>query len=144
MVGQHRRRTLRGILETSELRRLIIDDGRLNHGYRVTSFKVFPDVPAGGTQQTAVILGLDYDMTSNFDASDSRQIGWAMASYGGALEQAPLQVLDSDHVILMDLYISNLNPNDKVNYLIELETVELNDDEAILTLIKERSQDDPR
>lgn len=143
MVGKHRR-TLRGILETSELRRLIIDDGRLNHGYRVISFKVFPDVPAGGTQQTAVVLGLDYDITSNFDASDNRQIGWAMTAYGGALEQAPLQVLDPDHIVIMDLYISNLNPNDRVNYIIELETVDLTDEETILSLIKERSQDDTR
>jgi hypothetical protein len=140
-----KRRTLRGRLDTSELRRLIVDDGRLNHGYRVVSFVVFPYAPAGGTQQTPVTLGLDYDMGANMDASDNRQIGWAVTVYGsGALEGGQISVIDPDHVIIQDLWIRNENAVDEVNYLIELEPVDLNDDQAILSLIKERSQDDLR
>ena len=59
-----------------------------------------------------------------------------------------MSVLDPDHVIIMDLYIQGIvgsgGGSDPINYLIELETVELTDEESILTLIKERSQDDPR
>jgi len=139
------RRTLRGRLATSELRRLIVDDGRLNHGYRVVSFVVFPYAPAGATQQTPVTLGLDYDMGPNMDASDNRQIGWAVTVYGtGSLEGGQISVIDPDHIVIRDLYIRNENSNDEVNYLIELEAVDLTDDQAILTLIKERSQDDLR
>jgi hypothetical protein len=140
-----KRRTLRGLLDTSEQRRLIVDDGRLNHGYRVVSFVVFPYAPAGATQQTPVTLGLDYDMGPNMDASDNRQIGWAITVYGsGSLEAIPNSVIDPDHIVIQDLYIRNENSVDQVNYLIELEPVELTNDQAILTLIKERSQDDLR
>jgi hypothetical protein len=124
---------------------LIVDDGRLNHGYRVVSFVVFPYAPAGATQQTPVTLGLDYDMGPNIDASDNRQIAWAITVYGsGALEAQPTSVIDPDHVVIQDLWIRNENNVDEVNYLIELETVDLTDDQAILSLIKERSQDDLR
>jgi hypothetical protein len=140
-----KRRTLRGRLATSELRRLIVDDGRLNHGYRVVSFVVFPYAPAGATQQTPVTLGLDYDMGPNMDASDNRQIGWAVTVYGaGSLEGGQISVIDPDHIIIQDLWIRNENGVDEVNYLIELEPVELSNDQAILSLIKERSQDDLR
>jgi hypothetical protein len=48
----------------------------------------------------------------------------------------------------MDLYIQGRvgasGGTSTINYLIELETVELSNDEAILSLIKERSQDDLR
>jgi hypothetical protein len=65
--------------------------------------------------------------------------------YGsGALEGGQISVIDPDHVIIQDLWIRNENAVDEVNYLIELEPVDLNDDQAILSLIKERSQDDLR
>jgi len=141
-----KRRTLRGLLDSSELRQLIVDDGQLTQGYRVTRFDVFPYVPAGGSQITAVVLGLDYDMDPNFNASDNRQIGWASNSFSsiGASISLVTSALDPDHVIIRDLWILNTNPGDQVNYLIELETVELSSDQTILTLIKERSQDDSR
>jgi hypothetical protein len=124
---------------------LIVDDGRLNIGYKVVSFVVFPYAPAGATQQTPVTLGLDYDMGPNMDASDNRQIGWAVTVYGtGSLEGGQISVIDPDHIVVRDLYIRNENSNDEVNYLIELEAVELSDDQAVLALIKERSQDDWR
>jgi hypothetical protein len=90
-------------------------------------------------------LGLDYDIGPNMDASDNRQIGWAVTVYGtGSLEGGQISVIDPDHIVVRDLYIRNENSNDEVNYLIELEAVDLTDDQAILTLIKERSQDDLR
>jgi hypothetical protein len=53
---------------------------------------------------------------------------------------------DPEHVVLRDLYIqgtvSGAGGSSVINYLIELEMIELTDDQAVLTLIKERSQDD--
>jgi hypothetical protein len=55
-------------------------------------------------------------------------------------------VIDPDHVVIMDLYVqAYTNGSDtRINYLIEIEPVELSNDQAILSLIKERSQDDLR
>jgi hypothetical protein len=55
-------------------------------------------------------------------------------------------IIDPDHVVIMDLWVLAYTngSDDRVNYLVELEPIELTDDQAILSLIKERSQDDLR
>jgi hypothetical protein len=141
-----KRRTLRGQFLEGTTNRLILDDGRLNHGYKVVRFVVSgePSLASGDCYAT---LSLDYDAPVNWDWGDNRQIGWASTNHasGNGLE-SPFSVVDPDHVVIMDLYIqggSSLGAG-SINYLIELEPVMLNDDQTILALIKERSQDDLR
>jgi len=141
-----KRRTLRGQFTEGDLKRLIVDDGRLNHGYRVVSFVISGDPQSGGNDAFAT-LSLDSDGGNVWDWSDNRQIAWAstnMQTLSGA--QSPFAVIDPDHVIIMDLWIQGTvaggGGTDAINYLIELEPVELSNDQTILTLIKERSQDD--
>jgi hypothetical protein len=148
MVGGHKRRTLRGQFIEGTVKRLIIDDGRLNHGYKVVNFVISAGV-GGTTLDSQAVLSLDYDSPATWNWGDNRQIGWAsqrVADVSGG--QPIMSVLDPDHVVIMDLYIQGIvgsgGGSDPINYLIELETVELTDQESILTLIKERSQDDPR
>ena len=148
MAGTHRRRTLRGQLVEGENKRLILDDGRLNHGYRVVNFVVVGD-PSSHSFDAYATLSLDYDPPKQWDWGDNRQIGWASTNISAAAGvDQPFSLLDPDHVVIMDLYIQgqvgSSGGDGVINYLIELETIDLNDDESILTLIKERSQDDLR
>ena len=145
-----KRRTLRGQVTEGEVKRLIVDDGRLNHGYKVVSFVIAGSDFTGAAHDCFGTLSLDYDSPLTWDWGDNRQIGWAStANYRlGALD-APFTVLDPDHVVIMDLYIQgqvsgSTAGGSQINYLIELEPVELSNDQAILSLIKERSQDDLR
>jgi hypothetical protein len=141
-----KRRTLRGQFVEGETKRLIVDDGRLNHGYRVVSF-VIAGEPALTSGEAYATLSLDYDAPTNWDWGDNRQIGWASTNNaGGSGLNSPFSVIDPDHIVIMDLYIQGNSalPSGNINYLIELEAVELSNDQAILTLIKERSQDDLR
>jgi len=140
------RRTLRGQVVEGTNKRLILDDGRLNHGYKVVSFVVAcgPDSSAFDAYGT---LSLDYDTSKTWNWGDNRQIGWAstnIVSTAGA--NAPFSVIDPDHIVIQDLWIqgqvSTGSGTDVVNYLIELEPVTLTNDQSIITLIKERSQDD--
>jgi hypothetical protein len=97
---------------------------------------------------------LDEDGGLLWNWEDNRQIAWAgtpiVGQQASAFNQtvgAPFQVIAPDHVVLQDLYVTaqlgqDTTAGDLVNYLITLEPVELTDNEAILTLIKERSQDD--
>ena len=141
-------RTLRGQVAEGEVKRLIVDDGRLTHGYKVTKFVIaatpsFPDADAYAT------LSLDFDAPLTWDWGDNRQIGWAStntATTAGANNE--FSVLDPDHVVIMDLFIQGQvaasGGTSVFNYLIVLEPIELTNEQAILTLIKERSQDDLR
>jgi hypothetical protein len=143
-----KRRTLRGQFIEGETKRLIVDDGRLNHGFKVVRFVISGDPASSGNDAWAT-LSLDYDAPANWDWGDNRQIGWASTNVQGTAGlEPPFSVLDPDHVVIMDLYIQGTvggaGGSSLINYLIELEPMELTDDQAILTLIKERSQDDLR
>jgi hypothetical protein len=142
-----KRRTLRGQFVEGTTKRLVVDDGRLNHGYRVVSFVVAGEPAAAGNDCWATLC-LDYDAPQNWDWGDNRQIGWAATHITASSLDAPFTVIDPDHIVIMDLYIQGRvgasGGTSTINYLIELEPVELSNDQAILTLIKERSQDDLR
>jgi hypothetical protein len=140
-----KRRTLRGqVDQVLTVKRLIADDGRLTSGYRVLEFHVWPDLD--GNNLVTGVLGLDYDMEATANAGDNRQIAWAMGSVdatGTNLGGQKWTVIDPDHIVIQDLYII-CNADVPTNYMVVLEPVELSNDQSILTLIKERSQDDLR
>jgi hypothetical protein len=143
-----KRRTLRGQFVEGETKRLIVDDGRLNHGYKVVRFVIAGD-PASSGNDAFATLSLDYDAPVIWNWGDNRQIGWASTNVVGTSGlEPPFSVLDPDHVVIMDLYVQGsvggAGGSSVINYLIELEPMELTNDQAILTLIKERSQDDLR
>ena len=138
-----RRRSLRGLLTDTNVKQLVVDDGQLTQGYVVEEFYVWVD--GTGADGVYAVLGKEYDMRPAGDASDSRQIAWAGNGWGsgGTPTGDSFSVIDPDHVVLRDLYIRNTS-NDPCNYLIVLRQKNLSDDESILQLIKERSQDDTR
>ena len=137
-------RTLRGQLNDTLVHRIIVDDGRTNHGYIIKQFHVWPD----GTGEDGVyaVLGTQYDMVSGGNASDNRQIAWAAGCFSStATESAStFSIVDPDHVVNQDLYIQAMVGIEATNYLVVLEPIVMTEDQAIMALIKERSQDDIR
>ena len=149
MNGGPRIRTLRGQLAEGVVKRLIVDDGRLNHGYKVVKFICSTDPTQTTPSNVAATLSLDYDAVSGWNWADNRQIAWSSTTtYTQSEVGAPFSLIDPQHVVIMDLYIQgqvfSSGGSDVYNYYIELVPIDLTDDQAILTLIKERSQDDIR
>lgn len=131
--------TLRGRIKSGLIKRLIVDDGRLTHGVKVKAFRLLPVAP--GTAATIVngTLGLSPRFPLLQDFADNRQIGWC----GTQSAFNPFQLIDPDHVVLNDLYVSAVSSTgEDVNYWVELETTTLSDYEAIVQLTKASSQDD--
>ena len=140
------RRTLRGSFPEGTTRRIIVDDGRYNHGYKVISFVAAgsPDVSSNDAFAT---LGLSEGFDVTWDWGDNRQIAWSGTTVSGSASiEAPFSVIDPDHIVVSDLFIkgtfSTGGVDGNINYLIEIEPITMSDDQAILALIKERSQDD--
>ena len=140
------RRTLRGSFPEGTTRRIIVDDGRYNHGYKVISFVAAgsPDVSSNDAFAT---LGLSEGFDVSWDWGDNRQIAWSGTTVGGSASiETPFSVIDPDHIVVSDLFIkgtfSTGGVDGNINYLIEIEPITMSDDQAILALIKERSQDD--
>lgn len=136
--------TLRGQFAPSETKRLLLGDGRLNVGYRIVRFIVAGD-PSNAVNDSFATLGLDFDMGTTWNWSDNRQVAWAATRIqGNDSAEAPFSLIDGDTVVVNDLFIAGGSGGTVINYYVELQEVNLTDDESVLVLIKERSQDDLR
>ena len=141
-------RTLRGsIYGNGNLKRtLLLDDGLINQGYRITGFFVWCGELLDGNCK-ATLSSQPKVAGSPQDASINTEIAWtsfvqemAATSIRSSVQQDP--VIDLDHVVNRDLYLSfNTNNIDLTwNYLIVMEARKLSDDEAILAIIREEAQ----
>lgn len=131
-------RELCGNITAGTKTRVIVDDGKFTDAWEVVGFDVFAE--NGLAPDAQAILALDQDgLTSKWDAGDNRQIGWAFmftGTNGGSVHSWIRK-----HVVCRDLWIENFGPN-TLNYIIRVQRRELSEDQAILALIQERSQDD--
>lgn len=133
------RHSLRGKLKANEKRRLIVDDGRFTHGDVVESFRVWNTAVSSGNDVEAV-LGLSEDSLVGANAAeDNGQIGWSFQFIGtnGGLDGS---IIDPDHLVVRDLWIENIS-GAPCNFLIVLRPTTITEDQAVLALIKEVSQD---
>ena len=125
---------------------LVAADGLVNYGLKILSFTVWnSQTPSGfSSQQLTGILSLDtIGSGDNMNAGDNRQFAWYQSCVSATLGNIfqPYAIIDPDHIVNRDLYLTMDNTtNSTYNYLIEAQVVELTDDEAIITIIKETSQ----
>jgi len=142
-------RTLRGqitVVGGVARKNIIISDGLVNYGLRIKTFQTWNSVLPDGTgnRSHTGILSLDTIISgSDMNAGDNRQFAWSMTSVnavdGNVIQ--PRSIIDPDHIVNRDLFLTFTNSTSGTyNYLIEAQVVELSDDEAIITIIKETSQ----
>ena len=137
--------TLRGQFTENVAKRLILADGQLTRGHKITKFVVSGD-PSSSANDAYAFLATG--LTENkWNWADNRQIAWSstnMQSTGGA--QVPMEVIDPEHIVIQDLFINGFvgsaTGSSVINYLVELTPITLTDEESVIQLIKERSQDD--
>lgn len=134
--------TLRGTFVPGTQKRLILDDGNFNNGFIVRKFVVAGD-PRDSTDEAYATLMLDKDADKVWNWGDNRQIAWA-AAHNRATNSVdtPFILVDMDTVVVADMYIGGESNSPYINYYVQLERIELTDNQAVMTLIKERSQDD--
>lgn len=132
--------TLRGKLEANEVRRLILDDGMLTEGHKIESFEVWAISLASGDDPAAFLSLSNVDDGVGFNAGDNRQIAWSVQTTTSTTRLMSFNTIDPDHVIIRDLYIHNISAH-PANYMVIIKPIRISEDEAVLQLIKESSQD---
>tara|TARA_R110000822_G_scaffold105677_1_gene233527 strand:- start:83 stop:526 length:444 start_codon:yes stop_codon:yes gene_type:complete len=135
-------RTLRGLLSTTSQRvSLVVDDGRLNHGHRITSIRMWPARASQVGDITVVLATTGVAATTPMNAGNNGQIGWVYAAFGSGTSFE--FILDPNHIIVEELVITGdwgVNFADGVNYMITLEPIMLTDSESAVVQIKARQQ----
>ena len=139
-----KRRSLRGVIASGTKKRLIVDDGLFTYGYRVTEFHIFgKDLSQSGNGCSGILATSDEGQLTDFDCSDNRQIAWA--GYAQNDQYAPLNqksVVDPNHIIVSDLFVgATSQAQSPINYLVVVEPLTLTEQQGIMALVKERSQD---
>lgn len=118
---------------------VLLEDGLINRGLRVTDVKVFPSALDPSAQlQFMLASRVLVPATNEWNAEDSAQIAWAM--WGDP--QGYWQCVDRRAIVVRDLVIhpfSESSPQDW-NYVIEVDVLDLTDDEAIFAIIREEGQ----
>ena len=150
-----RTRTLRGqvIPQGGKVdKNLFLDDGRINQGYKIRAFYVWPSsVSLELRAYNAMLSYAPLPASADMDASDNRQIAWAWNIQSEAIPlptpaalgvTGAQQLIDEDHLVNRDLYLQMRTATDNVsfNYMVVMDEYGLNDAEAIVTIIKETSQ----
>jgi hypothetical protein len=133
-------RTLRGQIEVTgggvARKNLIAYDGLINVGLIVERFQMWAVDPVDTFQGI-----LSYDTISSgtaMNAGDNSQFGWTV---GNGSAEIHSEFLDPDHIVNRDMFLSMVSSTNGIyNYLIECRMVILDDNEAIISIIKETSQ----
>jgi hypothetical protein len=137
-----RTRTLRGSIDVvgnTGKTQILVDDGNINRGYKVTDFFIFSfngKIPFNANLAfSPQVLASEY-----MDTGNNAQFAWTWLD-GGA--DAPIQrIIDPDHVAVRDMFISieDVTTDGRFNYMIVVEEYAISDEEAIINIIKEGSQ----
>jgi len=139
-------RTLRGQIEVQGLagkKNIIVADGLINYGLKILSLRVWRADQISGAFEYQAILNLDVPPGAiGANAGDNRQIAWDCMKVSATVQVVPSNpIIDPDHIVNRDLFLTlSQATNGTYNYLIEAQVVELDDNEAIITIIKETSQ----
>ena len=138
--------TLRGTIDSGEVRRLIIDDGMLTNAHRITRFDIFPeDMTSGSADVSGMLVREAGAARQEWLAEDNRQLGWSSTTMSTANSLNNFtSIIDPEHIVVRELYVTGYSNGGRINYLVVIEPVKLSEDQAVLQLIKERSQDDLR
>jgi len=137
-------RYLCGTLEVaSERRQLIVDDGRLTHGFLVTGFTLWPTNGDDIGDMDCVVSTTGEGAVRPMYGEDTRQVGWGYCAL--ASQAAPMTtILRPTEIILEELFIVafwNEGFTNGLNYLIELTPITISDSHSALVLINNKSQD---
>jgi hypothetical protein len=154
------RRVLRGKTNTYQYggaQHLVLDDGDFNNAWRVVKFVIAPsDITNSsvGSRDCAAVLAThaeavigDVSTVIGWNWEDRRQVAWTAIEINGdtTVGAWSFGLIDPQHVIVRDLYLaisaqSGFSATEFV-YFIELERVTLNDNQAVMAIIQEESQD---
>jgi len=142
-VKRTRTRTLRGVIDiasgTTGKQQVIVDDGLINRGYKVTGFFVWNNA---GTTSFISYLSFSPQIFGSklMDASNNSQFAWTWlgSGAGSSIER----IIDPDHVAVRDMFVNieNAGGAERFNYMIVCEEYTVSNDEAIINIIKEGSQ----
>ncbi len=141
-IGEY---TVLGHVADGTVKEIRLFDGRFDTGYKVISFKLFPNDPTSGNSDCFGSLATEAAAaTSAWSADDNRQIAWSSQNMaGGYAANANMSIVDPDNMIVENIFVYANDANDNpVNYMISLEKYDISDWQGALAMVRNSAQND--
>lgn len=134
-------RHLRGTLRAGETRRLLIDDGDYQHGFVIEGLQISPINPLdeAASAATSAIIHLTEAAPVDFQWAQPTQIAWAVYNTNPTNTYS---VIAPDNIALRELFITNLNAVQGLNYMVMMCDRHLSPAKGVLTMVKEVTYND--
>lgn len=153
-------RVLRGQVNPTNnyyIEELIKDDLRFTHGFKIRKFVIswnnLHSTSAASRDMYGVLATSEDALTRYFgpgnaitwDWDEKLQIAWASSrtDSDSAIQQT-FELIDPTHIVVRELWfgvtIAATGSTDRINYYVELEEVTLDENQAVLAIIREEGQ----
>lgn len=145
-IGEYTcRGTLFAVAEAGVTKRILLDDGRWDTGYRLVEFRVWPQdcsdfneelVYARVATDSIAIVAATF-----WNAGDNRQIAWAAGTLDNAPDVQNWGLVDPDNLIVQDVYVQALSASEEdSNYFMRFEKYDISEWKGALAMVRNQSQ----
>ena len=133
----------RGVLADGAQETILLSTKKGEVGYKITKFQLFPGAPGVTGQQSIVKIYKDLQSTIDGDVnfSDNRLLaaGYFAQLISSAETTAEIAVFDNE-IFNQDIFMTYRDvstSNDAMNYYLELETISLDESQAMVATLKD-------
>jgi hypothetical protein len=136
-------KTFRGLLLDGGQDKIRLSTKKGKIGYRIVKFQIMPNTPGGADYEsvTQIWKVAQSTVTATVDFSDGNLLGvafWSGRGGGAAAYPDELNVVFDQEIFNQDIYITQQCLQDgDVNYYLELETINLSDNAAIVSTLRD-------
>ena len=145
-IGEYTcRGTLFSIAEAGVSKRILLDDGQFDTGYRLMEFRVWPQDCSDFNEEMTYARVTTQDLTivaaTFWNAGDNRQIAWAAGQLDNSPDVQNWALVDPDNLIIQDCYVQALSASEENgNYFLRFEKYDITEWRGALSMVRNRSQ----
>jgi len=133
--------TLRGKVLSGQVKRITLFDGSFKTAYKIKSFTIAPqDITTSENVMMKIMTEETAHATGWFWAKQT-EVGWAIFDRATSVSPGLYDRVDRDALIVEDLFLdATADSGEFVNYMIELEKVNVSDYVGALAMVRNNSQ----
>ena len=134
-------KTFRGILLDAETHKIRLSTKKGKIGYKIIKLQVLPNKPGQeASEATVTVQKISFTPANAIDLSDGNVLAVAYWAGDAALgyPQTDTQVIFEQEIFNQDIYIGSNDLQGKaMNYYLELETINMSDNEASVSTLRD-------
>lgn len=134
-------KTFRGIMEETTQQRIRLSTKKGKIGYRIVKFQIMSNNPVttSGEHIMKIYKVPGYGISTEVDFADGNLLGTALFIHNDNYANTQTHIIFDQEIFNQDIYITHETGagDDPCNYYIELETIEMTDNAAAVSTLRD-------